>query len=163
MHKHLQKSTREISTLLGNKQLGGSPCKAYFRSKTVLAKFQRWEDHTRAVEFRIYYLLRSFGQCILSKVKVRMQDIHKKAENVERKISKMFNSKWNYFFFKIQKEHDIKSALNLRSYMISQTHSAILKKEVESKARLNRLNQAFLVKSTEFLYEMPLRLLCSPH
>lgn len=66
-------------------------------------------------------------------------------------------------FFKIQKEHDIKSALNLRSYMISQTHSAILKKEVESKARLNRLNQAFLVKSTEFLYEMPLRLLCSPH
>lgn len=103
MHKHLQKSTREISTLLGNKQLGGSPCKAYFRSKTILAKFQRWEDHTRAVEFRIYYLLRSFGQCILSKVKVRMQDIHKKAENVERKISKMFNSKWNYFFLRFKR------------------------------------------------------------
>lgn len=92
MHKHLQKSTREISTLLGNKQLGGSPCKAYFRSKTILAKFQRWEDHTRAVEFRIYYLLRSFGQCILSKVKVRMQDIHKTV-NFAIKRQKMLKEK----------------------------------------------------------------------
>lgn len=91
--------------LLGDKGLDRLPYKGHFRGKMLGEHFKDGKTHThrhspRKPRYGVYYLQRSFGQCVLSKVKVGNQDCrfiklgkicHERAENTEIKIFKCQN------------------------------------------------------------------------